>query len=164
MKKEVVHIELETENGCVIRAAFSPADAASFDPDEYQRLELNVASRRIILTEPQWRGLLYATVEYLEGLTETSASQTVEGEDALLRKLNMPVEELDLSVRADNGLQRAGIRYVGELVQKTEQEMMKIGNFGRKSLKGVKGELVELGLSMGMGDNPTVKSWQPPAE
>lgn len=60
------------------------------------------------------------------------------------------VEELDLSVRAQNCLQAAGIKFVGELVQKTEQEMLKTRNFGRKSLKEIKDVLVDLGLSLGM--------------
>lgn len=60
------------------------------------------------------------------------------------------VEELDLSVRAQNCLQAAGIKLVGELVQKTEQEMLKTRNFGRKSLKEIKDVLTDLGLSLGM--------------
>lgn len=70
------------------------------------------------------------------------------------------VEELDLSVRAQNCLQNAGIKYVGELVQKTEQEMLKTRNFGRKSLKEIKDVLSELGLSLGMrieGFDPSKK-------
>lgn len=68
------------------------------------------------------------------------------GVDALYR----PVEELDLSVRAQNCLQAAGIRFVGELVQKSEPEMLKTRNFGRKSLKEIKDVLTDLGLSLGM--------------
>ena len=60
------------------------------------------------------------------------------------------VEEMDLSVRAQNCLQAAGIKLVGELVQKTEQEMLKTRNFGRKSLKEIKDVLTDLGLSLGM--------------
>ncbi|HNZ02635.1 MAG TPA: DNA-directed RNA polymerase subunit alpha [Myxococcota bacterium] len=60
------------------------------------------------------------------------------------------VEELDLSVRAQNCLQTAGIKYVGELVQRTEQEMLKTRNFGRKSLKEIKDVLADLDLTLGM--------------
>ncbi len=60
------------------------------------------------------------------------------------------VEELDLSVRAQNCLQNAGIKYVGELVQKTEQEMLKTRNFGRRSLKEIKDVLADLDLALGM--------------
>lgn len=64
--------------------------------------------------------------------------------------LYRPVEELELSVRAQNCLQNAGIRYVGELVQRTEADMMRTKNFGRKSLKEIKDALADLNLSLGM--------------
>ena len=60
------------------------------------------------------------------------------------------VEELELSVRSANCLQNANIRYIGELVQRTEAEMLKTKNFGRKSLKEIKELLSEMGLSLGM--------------
>ncbi|HEY2772577.1 MAG TPA: DNA-directed RNA polymerase subunit alpha C-terminal domain-containing protein, partial [Candidatus Binatia bacterium] len=73
----------------------------------------------------------------------------VEGEqinDALFRC----VDELDLSVRSANCLQNADIKYVGELVQRTEHEMLKTKNFGRKSLLEIKEILTGMGLSLGM--------------
>lgn len=60
---------------------------------------------------------------------------------------NMPIEELDLSVRSYNCLKRAAISTVAELTQKTEEEMMKVRNLGKKSLKEVKEKLAENGLS-----------------
>jgi DNA-directed RNA polymerase subunit alpha len=60
------------------------------------------------------------------------------------------VEELELSVRSANCLQNANIRYIGELVQKTEAEMLKTKNFGRKSLKEIKEILSSMGLALGM--------------
>jgi len=60
----------------------------------------------------------------------------------------MPVEELELSVRSFNCLKRAGINSVGELIAKTEAEMMKVRNLGKKSLEEVKGKLGELDLSL----------------
>lgn len=60
---------------------------------------------------------------------------------------NMPIEELDLSVRSYNCLKRAAISTVAELTQKTEEEMMKVRNLGKKSLKEVKDKLAENGLS-----------------
>jgi DNA-directed RNA polymerase subunit alpha len=61
-----------------------------------------------------------------------------------------PVEDLELSVRSANCLQNADIRYLGELVQKTEQEMLKTKNFGRKSLNEIKEILHEMGLGLGL--------------
>ena len=60
------------------------------------------------------------------------------------------VDDLELSVRSANCLQNADIRYVGELVQKTEQEMLKTKNFGRKSLNEIKDILHEMGLGLGL--------------
>ncbi len=60
------------------------------------------------------------------------------------------VEELELSVRSANCLQNANIKYIYELVQKTEAEMLKTKNFGRKSLNEIKDILGEMGLSLGM--------------
>jgi DNA-directed RNA polymerase subunit alpha len=60
------------------------------------------------------------------------------------------VEELELSVRAANCLQNADIKYIGELVQRTEAEMLKTKNFGRKSLNEIKEMLADMGLAFGL--------------
>lgn len=64
------------------------------------------------------------------------------------KKLEKKIEEMDLSVRSYNCLKRAGINTVGELTQKTEEEMMRVRNLGRKSLKEVVTKLHELGLDL----------------
>ena len=64
------------------------------------------------------------------------------------KKLEKKIEELDLSVRSYNCLKRAGINTVGELAQKTEEEMMRVRNLGRKSLKEVVQKLREIGLDL----------------
>lgn len=64
------------------------------------------------------------------------------------RLLEMPIEELDLSVRSYNCLKRAGINTLAELVDKTDEEMIKVRNLGRKSLEEVREKLVALGLSL----------------
>jgi DNA-directed RNA polymerase subunit alpha len=60
----------------------------------------------------------------------------------------MAIEDLDLSVRSYNCLKRAGINTVGELVRKTEEEMMKVRNLGKKSFEEVERKLKELGFSL----------------
>jgi DNA-directed RNA polymerase alpha subunit len=62
----------------------------------------------------------------------------------------MSVNEIELSVRAANCLNNANITTVGELAMKTEQEMLKYRNFGKKSLNEIKEKLSELGLGLGM--------------
>ncbi|PSR21416.1 MAG: DNA-directed RNA polymerase subunit alpha [Sulfobacillus acidophilus] len=69
-------------------------------------------------------------------------------EDKRDRLLEMPIEELDLSVRSFNCLKRAGINTVGELTAKSDEDMMKVRNLGKKSLEEVKEKLASLGLSL----------------
>ncbi|MDA8442220.1 MAG: DNA-directed RNA polymerase subunit alpha [Peptococcaceae bacterium] len=74
-------------------------------------------------------------------------------EESKNRILEMTIEELDLSVRSYNCLKRAGINSVEELVQKTEEDMIKVRNLGRKSLEEVEQKLHELGLSFKKSDD-----------
>jgi DNA-directed RNA polymerase subunit alpha len=78
----------------------------------------------------------------------------------LNENLNRGVNELELSVRAANCLRNANIRWIGELVQKSEQEMLKTKNFGRKSLNEIKEILQEMGLQLGM----KLESFAPPEQ
>ena len=73
-------------------------------------------------------------------------------EDQKEKVLEMSIEELDLSVRSYNCLKRAGINSVQELIDKTEQDMMKVRNLGRKSLDEVKNKLDDLGLALRQED------------
>ncbi len=80
---------------------------------------------------------------------ETEKKVDAEREE-LRKKLNMSVNEIELSVRAANCLNNANITTVGELAQKSEPEMLKYRNFGKKSLNEIKAKLTDLGLSLGM--------------
>jgi DNA-directed RNA polymerase subunit alpha len=79
---------------------------------------------------------------------------------AFNENLNRPVEELELSVRSANCLQNANIKLIGQLVQKTEAEMLKTKNFGRKSLKEIKEILASMGLNLGM----KLDGWKDPTK
>jgi DNA-directed RNA polymerase subunit alpha len=81
-----------------------------------------------------------------EPLTESEGQPTQSGNE----NLDKSVEELELSVRSYNCLKNANIRTIRELVQKTEGEMLKTKNFGRKSLNEIKEILASMGLSLGM--------------
>ena len=70
-------------------------------------------------------------------------------DEPLNENLYRSVSELELSVRSINCLQNAKIETIGDLVQKTEQEMLKTKNFGRKSLNEIKVILTEMGLALG---------------
>jgi len=76
-----------------------------------------------------------------------------------------PVEELELSVRAFNCLKNANIKMIGELVQRSEQEMLKTKNFGKKSLNEIKDVLQEMGLSLGMQiEGFSLEKFNPPRQ
>jgi len=81
---------------------------------------------------------------------ESQQSEVSEEQNKLRKLLNMSVNEIELSVRAANCLNNANITTVGELAMKTEQEMLKYRNFGKKSLNEIKEKLEALGLSLGM--------------
>ncbi len=76
--------------------------------------------------------------------------EEIKMEAAFNENLFRSVDELELSVRSANCLKNADIRYIGELVQKSEAEMLKTKNFGRKSLNEIKEILAEMGLSLGL--------------
>ncbi|MCL4219819.1 MAG: DNA-directed RNA polymerase subunit alpha [Phycisphaerales bacterium] len=79
---------------------------------------------------------------------EAAAAAGVDEE--LIRKLNMPVADLDLSVRASNCLESARIETVAQLVQQADQDLLKLRSFGRTSLREVKRKLQDIGLDLGM--------------
>lgn len=93
---------------------------------------------------------------------EPVAQAKEEGGSQFNPNLYRSVEELELSVRSANCLQNANIKYIYELVQKTEAEMLKTKNFGRKSLNEIKDILAEMGLSLGMKLDGFVPPSQPP--
>ncbi len=132
---------------------------------DYDRLSLEVWTDGSV--SPQ-DAVAYAAKIIKEQLTvfinfdETEEPAPVEApkEEAKLNEnLFRSVDELELSVRSANCLQQANIRTIGDLVQRTEAEMLKTKNFGRKSLKEIKEILAEMGLSLGM----KLENWPPKA-
>jgi len=102
--------------------------------------------------------ILIAHLRLFEELTDKPADgdgsiMVEKGKDEKDKVLEMTIEELDLSVRSYNCLKRAGINSVEELVQKTEEDMIKVRNLGRKSLEEVEQKLHELGLSFRQPDD-----------
>ena len=82
-------------------------------------------------------------------LTEEVMSATDEDLE-MLRKLQMPISELELSVRASNCLESGRVRLIGDLVQRSEDELLTLRSFGRTSLREVKKKLEDMGLNFGM--------------
>ena len=88
---------------------------------------------------------------------EPEEEETQVATTQLNENLFRSVDDLELSVRSANCLKNANIRYIGELVVRSEGEMLKTKNFGRKSLNEIKGILVKMGLSLGM----KIEGWPP---
>src|SRR6202012_4925303 len=95
---------------------------------------------------------------------EESQPQVSQENSKLKKLLNMSVNEIELSVRAANCLNNANITTVGQLAQKTEQEMLKYRNFGKKSLNEIRDKLTALNLSLGMTFEPGLIDNTPKAE
>jgi DNA-directed RNA polymerase subunit alpha len=146
-------------------AAFSPVRKVNFtitnarvgQRTDYERLSLEVWTDGSIgpkeaLTsaakelQDQVSIFILGAEETPEWTTEAKEMPTESLNENLLR----PIEELNLSVRSANCLQSADLRYVGELVQKTEADLLRTKNFGRKSLNEIKETLHGMGLELGM--------------
>ncbi len=130
---------------------------------DYDRLALEVWTDGSVTPQD---AVAYAAKIIKEQLTvfinfdETEEPLPIEApkEEAKLNEnLFRSVDELELSVRSANCLQQANIKTIGDLVQRTEAEMLKTKNFGRKSLKEIKEILAEMGLSLGM----KLENWPP---
>lgn len=94
--------------------------------------------------------------QYFINFEETEIEEEEEGlspeEEKLKEVLKTPVDELELSVRSSNCLKNANINNLGDLVRRTEDEMLKTRNFGKKSLEEIREKLAEYGLTLGMTD------------
>ncbi|HAP93957.1 MAG TPA: DNA-directed RNA polymerase subunit alpha, partial [Desulfotomaculum sp.] len=126
---------------------------------DYDKLTIEVWTNGSVRTDEAISLSAKILVEHLQlfiGLTETVPSEVeimVEKEvEHKNRLLEMSIEELDLSVRSYNCLKRAGINTVEELLNRNEDEMMKVRNLGRKSLEEVVKKLNELQLSLRKSD------------
>ncbi|MFC1677594.1 DNA-directed RNA polymerase subunit alpha [Planctomycetota bacterium] len=85
-----------------------------------------------------------------EELEEPKSSPEEEVDEQLVEKIKMPVTELELSVRASNCLESAGIKVISEIVRMTEADLLKIRSFGKTTLREIKRKLADTGLSLGM--------------
>lgn len=160
---EVTWIPIDAVFTPIYKVAFQINLARVGASNDYDRLSLEVWTDGSVKPED---AVAYAAKILKEQITvfinfdeeaepEPETDQVAEEEynEHLLR----PVDELELSVRAANCLQAANIRYIGELVQRTEAEMLKTKNFGRKSLREIKDLLAGMGLTLGM----KIDNWPP---
>ena len=125
--------------------------------NDYDRLTLEVWTNGTLKPEEAVSGAASILTEHLASfvrLTDTvlPVSMVQPEDDKKEKVLEMTIEELELSVRAYNCLKRAGINTVSELVQRNQEDMMKVRNLGRKSLEEVEQKLQELGLALRPND------------
>jgi len=97
-------------------------------------------------------------INFDEEEAEPEVDVVLEAEEPANPYLDKPVEDLELSVRSANCLKNADIHFIGDLAQKSDQEMLKTKNFGRKSLNEIKALLSEMDLTLGM----KFENWTPP--
>jgi DNA-directed RNA polymerase subunit alpha len=150
-------VRLDAIYSPIKKVNFTVTNARVGQRTDYDRLALEIWTDGSISPRD---GLTYAARVARDQMTifagveeEAEVPIAVEGGEPrpmLNEYLYRPVEGLPISVRAFNGLQNADIKYIGELVQRTEQDMLKIKNFGRKSLNEIKEVLTDMGVSLGM--------------
>lgn len=143
-----------------IDAIYSPIERINYEVDaarvgqdaNYDKLILYVSTNGSIRPEEAVALGSKILIEHFNVLTELSEISDMTGimtakqEDSKLKKLETSIDDLDFSVRAYNCLKRAGINTLGDLTEKSELEMMKIRNLGKKSLKEVIDKIKDMGL------------------
>jgi DNA-directed RNA polymerase subunit alpha len=126
---------------------------------DYDKLTLEVWTNKVISARDAvslGAKILCDHFSLFTDLSETISSKSTVVEKSETQRdkvLEMTIEELDLSVRSFNCLKRANINTVEDLISKTEEEMMKVRNLGRKSLEEVVHKLAMMGLSLASSDN-----------
>ena len=139
---------------------FSPVERISYDVESarvgqdanFDKLIMYVSTKGSIRPEEAMALGAKILIEHFNILTELSeiadmtGIMTAKQEDSKLKKLETSIDDLDFSVRAYNCLKRAGINTLGDLTEKSELEMMKIRNLGKKSLKEVIDKIKDMGL------------------
>lgn len=153
-----------------IDSIYSPVSKVNYDVEntrigqitDYDRLILEIWTNGSIAPKDAFlyaANILQKHVDVLvnfDALPEVYQEPVVAEEDTEKKKLedylNMPISELELSVRSANCLKEGKIRTIGDLVKRTEMEMLKYRNFGKKSLNEINKVLGDMGLSLGMKD------------
>ncbi|MCI5522093.1 MAG: DNA-directed RNA polymerase subunit alpha [Tenericutes bacterium] len=154
------HIENAKIGFIPIDALYSPIERISYEVESarvgqdanYDKLIMNVYTNGSLKPEEAMALGAKILIEHLNIITnlselaDTTGVMSAKQEDSKLKKLETSIDDLDFSVRAYNCLKRANINTLGDLVEKSELEMMKIRNLGKKSLKEVIDKIKDMGL------------------
>jgi len=154
------YIPLDSVHSPIKRVNYTVEAARLGQTTDYDKLVLDVWTNGCIAPEDAIaraakivKDHMFIFINFEEGPEEIE--ETVDREaERMVENLKRSVEELELSVRSYNCLKNADIKTIGELVQKSEGEMLKTKNFGRKSLNEIKDILSDMGLSFGMRLDP----------
>jgi len=161
--QEIGRIAIDSVFSPVVRVNFDTENTRVGQRTDYDKLILDVwtdgritPDDALTMAAAILRHHLDVFVNYDKDIIEFEESEKrIDAErEELRRKLAMSVNEIELSVRAANCLNNANLTTVGQLAQKTEAEMLKYRNFGKKSLNEIKQKLAELGLTLGMKFDP----------
>lgn len=157
--QEIGRIAIDSIFSPVTRVNFLVENTRVGQRTDYEKLVLDIWTDGRIDPEEALKTAGAVLRRHLDVFVDYAGEQTLEFEDneakdanereKLRKLLNMSVNEIELSVRAANCLNNANIATVGELVSKTEADMLKYRNFGKKSLTEIKEKLVSMGLSLG---------------
>jgi len=163
--QEVGRILLDTVYSPITRVRYITEDTRVGQRTNYDRLILEIWTNGTITPEMALveaakilRKHINPFVQYFEVGERTIIDKAAEKvpeeviDEELARKLDTPIQELELSVRASNCLESAKVETVGQLVKMTESDLLKIRSFGKTSLREVKRRLADIGLSLGMTD------------
>lgn len=165
--QEIGRILLDAIYSPVTRVRYITEDTRVGHKTNYDRLILEIwtdgtISPEMALVEAAkiLRKHINPFVQYFEIGEETATGEIVEPEpeeeeavdEEMLQRLNMPIQELELSVRAGNCLEAVKVNTVGELAEMSEPELLKIRSFGKTSLREIKRKLTDIGLTLGMSD------------
>ncbi len=163
--QEIGRIILDTVYSPVTRVRYVTEDTRVGQRTNYDKLILEIWTNGTVTPEMALveaakilRKHVNPFVQYFKLGEETVAgSKIAEAEpdekavdEEQVQKLSMPIQELELSVRASNCLESAKVETVGQLVEKTEADLLKIRSFGKTSLREIKRKLADIGLSLGM--------------
>ena len=154
------YLEDEKIGFIAIDAIYSPIERVSYEVESarigqdanYDKLIMEVSTKGSIRPEEAMALSARIMIEHLNIITNLDEIADITGimnakqEDTKLKKLETSIDDLDFSVRAYNCLKRAGINTLGDLTAKSELEMMKVRNLGKKSLKEVMDKVKDMGL------------------
>jgi len=160
--RPIGHLSLDASFCPVKRVAYDVDNARLHQKTNLDKLILDIDTDGSITAEEAVRTAARILVEQMAIFIDFKIEATVEEkeeEEKLNPILLKPIDELELTVRSANCLKAENIQYIGDLIQRTEVELLKTPNLGKKSLNEIKGVLSEMGLTLGV----RLENWPPAA-